>query len=619
MENNDIHTSEYAQTVLKPKALKYLPQNLNDTNAQKAILKMVEQVLPADSVSYLEKTSDEILAKQNRAELSVGQAIAQCAYQTDSILKSRPVSHAKLAARSEEVLLQVWIAVDYYAYILKPEYSANLRLLQNQISTLLLEEKKQSKSGPNAAAAGNRSNATAADIPKTVPIEKPVKPDNTVTRKQDGKNKKTDPGKTKVDKTMRRRRPILALAVVLIAILAAGFLFSKTRRTEVSIRKIGTVTLESEALILEAEEHFDGLSENQQEKISNRDLLFAARAEYDSLVAEDAIGKIGKVTLESADAITGAEEIYAALSRDAKNLVDNYKTLTAARKEYDRLDAAVTKASTAIDAIGNVTLRSGDKIKEARDAYDALAKDDLQKYLSDKEPVLKNAEKEYRQLYSQDLYDTGVAHHQNGEYEAAIKAFDTIIADYSDTKVLGSAKQARADSQIALAEAAYKKSDHYTAMKTLDAVEETYRSSETYEALKEKVVTAVTRARPRSGAVVDGKIDWGYCYFNITAGSEDVCFKFENTADPSKYKMVFVRAGEKKKVNVEDGIYSIKWAIGKYWFGKDHLFGDDTQFRSRGTTVFTTTREGSWIHFWSHRLDLSDPSAQFNIITAQEF
>ena len=141
---------------------------------------------------------------------------------------------------------------------------------------------------------------------------------------------------------MRRRRPILALAVVLIAILAAGFLFSKTRRTEVSIRKIGTVTLESEALILEAEEHFDGLSENQQEKISNRDLLFAARAEYDSLVAEDAIGKIGKVTLESADAITGAEEIYAALSRDAKNLVDNYKTLTAARKEYDRLDAAVT-------------------------------------------------------------------------------------------------------------------------------------------------------------------------------------------------------------------------------------------------------------------------------------
>ncbi len=54
-------------------------------------------------------------------------------------------------------------------------------------------------------------------------------------------------------------------------------------------------------------------------------------------------------------------------------LVDNYEKLTAAEEAYTALvDAAAAKAvDDLIDAIGEVTLESGDAIKAARAAYDA--------------------------------------------------------------------------------------------------------------------------------------------------------------------------------------------------------------------------------------------------------
>lgn len=629
MESNTIHTGENANTLLKQKALRYLPQNLGEVASQQQILSMIAQVAPV-VISYREEANKGIWQKVENAELPMNQAIAQCAYQTDRVVGSAPISTQSLQAASEEVLLKAWIALDYYSYVLKADYSVHLRSLQNQIAAILLTPKVNAVPVGKAEPAADPVKEAAAAEPsvraetaegniKAESAEKNDAPKDAVQAKAAGESRREKSKRENTGKSGSLKKILLLGAAVLILAVSAVFLLSDTLRTQSSIRRIGTVTLESGERIQAAEERYAALSDSQKEKISNRDDLFAARTEYDSLVTEDLIDQIGSVTLESKDAITNAEQHYEDLSREAKNLVDNYKTLTAARKEYDRLDTAVKTAASAIDSIGTVTLDSKDKIEKAREAYDALKQDDLQQHLADKVSKLTTAETEFRQLYSQHLYDTGLAHHEKGAYEEAITTFDTILTDYSDSKVADSARTAKADSQIALVDAAYKKRDYYTAMQSLEAVDRKYLSQETYQATLDKITAGLTRARPGNGVTVDGKMNWGYCYFQITAGSEDVCFKFQNTKDSSKYIMVYVRAGQSKKVNVEDGTYSIKWASGPYWYDKEHLFGDDTLYRSRGTTDFTTTRDGSWIYYWYLDLDLSEAGFKSNPITAKDF
>ncbi len=90
------------------------------------------------------------------------------------------------------------------------------------------------------------------------------------------------------------------------------------------------------------------------------------------------IDAIGEVTLESGDAIEAAEGAYEALSEKEQVLVTNYEDLVAARKAYDKLvedHAAADTVDALIDAIGTVTLRSGSAIETARTAYDALTEE----------------------------------------------------------------------------------------------------------------------------------------------------------------------------------------------------------------------------------------------------
>ena len=67
------------------------------------------------------------------------------------------------------------------------------------------------------------------------------------------------------------------------------------------------------------------------------------------------------------------------------------------------------------------------------------------------------------------------------------------------------------------------------------------------------------------------------------------------------------------------GTYSIKWVTGQYWFGKDHMFGDDAQYKSIGNVTFTTTRQGNWIHYQYLELELSDLTLFPTTIKAEDF
>ncbi len=117
---------------------------------------------------------------------------------------------------------------------------------------------------------------------------------------------------------------------------------------------------------------------------------------------EAKINAIGTVTSESENAILEARTAYDGLTDEQKALVGNYDILVNAEKALSEIvsDAeAVSAVEEKIDAIGNVTIISCNKIKEARTAYNAL--NDVQKDSVKNINVLKNAEIELTKLYVQ--------------------------------------------------------------------------------------------------------------------------------------------------------------------------------------------------------------------------
>ena len=171
------------------------------------------------------------------------------------------------------------------------------------------------------------------------------------------------------------------------------------------IDAIGEVTLDSGDAIDAARAAYDELPEAKKALVDNYEKLTAAEEAYTALVdaaaakaVDDLIDAIGEVTLESGDAIKAARAAYDALTDTQKELVKNYEELTAAEEAYTALvDAAAAKAvDDLIDAIGEVTADSGDAIKAARAAYDALT--DTQKELVKNYEKLLAAEELYEEL-----------------------------------------------------------------------------------------------------------------------------------------------------------------------------------------------------------------------------
>lgn len=119
-------------------------------------------------------------------------------------------------------------------------------------------------------------------------------------------------------------------------------------------------------------------------------------------LAKNRINAIGKVTKNSGSAINEARITYDALTTEQKTLI-YAPQLEAAETAYAEIaaQAAVDEAAVAvveiqINAIGEVSISSGNAIQTARDAYDALTKDQ-QKMVSNYD-VLKDAEKAYKTL-----------------------------------------------------------------------------------------------------------------------------------------------------------------------------------------------------------------------------
>ena len=190
--------------------------------------------------------------------------------------------------------------------------------------------------------------------------------------------------------------------------------------------------------------------------------IHVLKAPDDPAVAavKELIDAIGEVTLDSGDAIKAARAAYDELPEAKKALVDNYEKLTAAEEAYTALvDAAAAKAvDDLIDAIGEVTLESGDAIKAARAAYDALT--DTQKELVKNYEKLLAAEELYEELTASAAAIAQKAAEEarkaQEEAEAAQKAAEEAVEAAKAAQEAAEAAAAKAGENNAAAEEARK-------------------------------------------------------------------------------------------------------------------------------------------------------------------
>ena len=163
---------------------------------------------------------------------------------------------------------------------------------------------------------------------------------------------------------------------------------------EALIDAIDEVTEDSGSAIAAAREAYDALPEELKGSVTNYEDLVNAEKAYQTILNKKAaaqvdalIEAIGEVTEDSGDAIKAARDAYNALTDEQKEFVENYDKLEKAEVKY---------VEALIDAIGVVTKDSGEKIKAARDAYNALTP--AQRKLVGNYKTLLAAEKRYEDL-----------------------------------------------------------------------------------------------------------------------------------------------------------------------------------------------------------------------------
>lgn len=149
---------------------------------------------------------------------------------------------------------------------------------------------------------------------------------------------------------MKRTVALAILAALLLTLCACG----KVRQAEEAIDAIGNVTAESGAQIKAAEAAVEALNDKQRDKLPNLTVLEEAQTEYETVLeeqaeteacvqeAENAIDAIGSVTLDSGDAIRAARAAYDAVPEEAREQVTNRETLSAAEQTFDALAIQAT-------------------------------------------------------------------------------------------------------------------------------------------------------------------------------------------------------------------------------------------------------------------------------------
>ena len=150
---------------------------------------------------------------------------------------------------------------------------------------------------------------------------------------------------------------------------------------EEQINALGQITLESGDAITAAEVAFNSLDPKDRLEVRNSAALAAAMVTYENLqekeqadIIDQLIRDLRPITVNSAKALTNAENLYNSADIEVKLKVKNFPEMVDAFQLYRFL--CIDQVEVKITAIGEVTLESGDKIRIAQNAYDALSEED---------------------------------------------------------------------------------------------------------------------------------------------------------------------------------------------------------------------------------------------------
>ena len=126
---------------------------------------------------------------------------------------------------------------------------------------------------------------------------------------------------------MKKRIALIVLAVLMVLMLAACK-SENGKMVDEKIFQLGKITLKSESKIEELEIMVENLTEKEKGQLDNLHILEKARKTYEALLeeqnlkyigkVEDAIKAIGTVTLESEQKIKDAQNAYAKLSAEKR-------------------------------------------------------------------------------------------------------------------------------------------------------------------------------------------------------------------------------------------------------------------------------------------------------------
>lgn len=137
----------------------HLPQAIEDMDTQKKLLENLNQVLPMGIMELLIHELSSRKAAVEAGALNKNVAIGMNAQKVDGMLKvfNMDVLASKLSSNSDDQLINAYILLDFYAYVLKPEASEGIRKARAYIGLEL--EKRLPKDAPSNPATTNQCNA----------------------------------------------------------------------------------------------------------------------------------------------------------------------------------------------------------------------------------------------------------------------------------------------------------------------------------------------------------------------------------------------------------------------------------------------------------------------------
>ena len=645
MENNKPVKDPY-RSALKKKAMAYMPKNYEDVASQKQILAMIIAVVPA--AAGVAKTAETAIWPKVQAKtLPIVQGVGQCALEVNKAIAAAPMESLLLEKRSSETLLKAWVALEYYSYLMLPEYSGNIRNLRDRLFAILRQRDNAPVMAKPVAAPAAPAPVTAVPVQRTsgqvsvpkpkVPMPQPPQPP--VPPPPPTPPQPPVPPQPQAEdfgKTVMVERPAAAPAQE----LGKTVMVEKAPAAEPAPEKTQFTPVQVPNMFQEdgmAEEIGSTVSVSREpapaKKKSKAPVAIIAAAVLVIAVVvgilvmgaksvdkvEAAIDAIGTVTLESREAIEEAEYLYAELADGKKKKVENRETLFAARDEYDSQINAVAEVEAAIDAIGSpVTLASGQAVEKARNLYNKL-REDLKDNVSNYSD-LETREAAYTNLYNKEqaekLYTAAKAAFDSGDYNTAISKIGEILDHYPDSAKARDAKTLGADCVEVLAQKAMNENRLEDAKNLLDLAKEDYTQTDGIKTLAGQLETKLKNMRPANGRMFAVRMEQGYCKMVITAKGSDLCIKLTSTANPEKYTFYYIREGETFAMHVKDGEYTLKYGYGDCWYGQEDMFGADGHYYELDEVFdLSTYYSGGWVQYeyYEFTLDINGGWAQKSI------